>query len=143
MYQDQNISIYINFGGEQGGLHGPPYIFCLLFIKTKNVQEHYLYLNQILHHLTYKKIPRMNNKKITKRGPQGAQLLFLYEVSIIVIIDSIAILLTPGIFLIRIVNRNMYLIQFYSKNNIQMNIPKRWVLKFQNHFRHSLSIATR
>ena len=49
------------------------------------------------------KIPRMNNKKIRKRGPQGAQLLFLYEVSIAVLIDFIAILLTAGIFLIQIV----------------------------------------
>ena len=26
-----------------GGLHGPPYIFGLLFIKTETVQEHDLY----------------------------------------------------------------------------------------------------
>ena len=43
----------------------------------------------------------MNNKKIKKRGPQRAQFLFLYEVSIVVLIDFIAIL-TPGIFLIQI-----------------------------------------
>ena len=40
-------------------------------------------------------------------------LLFLYEVSIVVLVDFIAILLSPGIFLIQIVNRNMYLIYFY------------------------------
>ena len=39
-------------------------------------------------------------------GPQGAQLLFLYEVSIVVLIDFIAILLTSGIFLIQIINTN-------------------------------------
>ena len=63
----------------------------------------------------------MNNKKNTKRGPQGALLLFLYEVSIVVLIDFIAILLTPVIFLIQIVNTNntnMYLNHFHSKNNI-------------------------
>ena len=41
----------------------------------------------------------MNNKNFTKRGPKGAPLLFLYEVSIEVLIDIITILLTPGIFL--------------------------------------------
>ena len=50
----------------------------------------------------FKKNPRMNNKKITKRGQRA--LLFIYELSIVVLIDFIAILLTPGIFLIQIVN---------------------------------------
>ena len=40
------------------------------------------------------------NNKFFGRGPQGAPLLFLYELSIVVLIDFIAILLTPGIFLI-------------------------------------------
>ena len=76
----------------------------------------YTYVNQILHHFNLK-----NNflgliiKKIRNWGP-GGPLLFLYEVSIVVLIDFIAILLTPGIFLIQIVNANMYLIHFYSKN---------------------------
>ena len=117
-------------GGTGGNVHDPPNIFCLLLKKTEKVQEHDLYLNQILHHFDLKKkIIRMNNKKITKRGPQGAQLLFLYEVSIVVIIDYIAILLTPGIFLIQIVNTNninMYLIHFHSKNNIKMRFPKKF-----------------
>ena len=47
--------------------------------------------------------PSMNNKIFRKRGPQGDQLIFLYEVSIVVIIDFIAILLPPGIFLIQII----------------------------------------
>ena len=42
------------------------------------------------------------NKNFRKRGHQGASLLFPYEVSIIVLIDFIAVLLTPGIFLIQI-----------------------------------------
>ena len=68
----------------------------------------------------------MNNKKFTNREPQGAPLLFLYEVSILVLIDFITILLTPGIFLIQIVrknNTNVYLIYFHNKN-IQMRFPK-------------------
>ena len=64
----------------------------------------------------YKIFPRMNNKNFMKRGPQlEATLLFLYEVSIVVLIDFIAILLPPGIFLIQIVNTNktnMYLNSF-------------------------------
>ena len=70
-----------------------------------------------------------------KRGPRGAPLLFLYEVSIVVIIDFIAILLTPGIFLIQIVNTNntnVYFIHFHSKNNIQMRFPKIWVFNVSN-----------
>ena len=58
----------------------------------------------------------MNNQNFTKIGPQG--LLFLYEVSIVVLIDFIRMLLTSGIFLIQIVNTNntlnMYLINFHS-----------------------------
>ena len=69
----------------------------------------------------------MNKKKCTRRGPKGAPLLFLYEVSMVVLIDFIAILLTPGIFLIQIVNTNntnMYLIRFNSKNIIKIHFPK-------------------
>ena len=66
----------------------------------------------------------MNYKKIMKRGAQGA-LLFLYEVSMVVLIDFIAILLTRDIFLIQIVNTNMYLIHFHSKNIIKMHFPKK------------------
>ena len=71
----------------------------------------------------------MNNKNFRKRRPQRAVLLFLYEVSRVVLIDFIAILVTPGIFLIQIVNTNntnMYLIHFHSKNNIKMRFPKSW-----------------
>ena len=40
----------MNFWGVHGGIHGPPSIFCLLFQKIEKLQEHDLYLNQILHH---------------------------------------------------------------------------------------------
>ena len=88
----------------------------------------------------------MNNKKFILREPQGATLLFISEVSIVVLIDFIAILLTPGIFLIQIVNTNitnMYLIHFHCKNIIKMCFPKVGFFKFQTSFRHSLSIVTR
>ena len=84
--------------------------------------------------------PRMNNKNFTKKGgPRG--LLFLYEVSIVLLIDFIATLLTPAIFLIQIVNTNMYLIHFHSKNIIKMHFPKSLVLRFQILFTHSIYIA--
>ena len=76
----------------------------------------------------------MNNKKIMKRWILGAPLIFLYEVSIVVLIDFIAILVTPGIFLIQIVNTNntnMNLIHFHSKNNIRMPFPESWVFSFK------------
>ena len=80
-----------------------------------------------------------------KRGVQGAPFLFLYEVNIVVLSNFIAILLTPGIFLIQIVNTNntnMYLIHFHSKIIIKMCFPKVGFLKFQTYLNHSLSIAT-
>ena len=85
----------------------------------------------------------MNNKNFRKRGLQGTKLLFFYEVSIVVLI-MIAIHITPGIFLIEIVNTNntnMYLIHFHSKNNVKMCLPESWIFKFQNNLRHSLSIT--
>ena len=87
-----------------------------------------------------------NNKNIMKMKPQGALLLFIYEVSIVVLIDFIAILLTRGIFLIQIVNTNItkvYLNHFHSKNNFQKRFPKSWVFKVSTNLNHSLSIATR
>ena len=43
----------------------PPFIFCLLFKKTEKVQ-----INSTL--FSFRTIfPRMNNKKIMKRGPKG------------------------------------------------------------------------
>ena len=86
----------------------------------------------------------MNNKNFTKRGKEGGPLLFLYEVSIVVLVDFIAIRLTRGIFLIQIVNTNntnMYLIHFHSKNIIKMRFHKVEFLKFQTNLNHSLSIA--
>ena len=50
MFYVQNISIYMSFEGYVGDVHGPLYIFCLLFKKMEKVQEHDQYLNLILHH---------------------------------------------------------------------------------------------
>ena len=130
------------FGGD---VHIPLYNFCLLFKKMEKVQEHDLYLNQILHHFDFKKFPRINNKNFTKGGPQGALLLFLYELRIVVLIDFIVILLTPGIFKIQSVNTNntnMYLIHFHSKN-IKMHFPKSWILKFETNLNYLLFITAR
>ena len=66
----------------------------------------------------------MNNKKFMKRRSPAP---ISYEASRIVLIDFIAILQTPGIFLIQIVNTNMYLIHFHSKNIIKMHFPKSWI----------------
>ena len=68
----------------------------------------------------------MNNKIFTKRGPKGAPLPFLYGASMAVLIDFIAILLTPGIFLIQIINindTNMYVIRIYSENMMKIHFP--------------------
>ena len=121
---------------ELRGVRGPPYIFCLLLKKTKKAQKHDLYLNQILHHFYLNHFfLRWIIKKLRNGGPQGAPLVFFDEVSIVVLIDFIAILLTPGIFLIQVVNTNntnMYLIHFYNKNNIKIRFPKSWVFKGSN-----------
>ena len=78
----------------------------------------------------------MNNEHFTKRGPQRHPLLFLNEVSIVVLIDFKAILLTPGIFSIQIVN--VHLIHFYYKNYITIHFPKTLVFKLQLHTSYSL-----
>ena len=57
------IDIYEFWGVRGGDVRIPLYNFCLLFKKTEKVQEHDLYLNQILHHFDSKKFHRINNKK--------------------------------------------------------------------------------
>ena len=43
------------FWGDGEDIHGPPYIFYLLLKKKEKVQEHDLYLNQILYHFDFQK----------------------------------------------------------------------------------------
>ena len=113
---------YICISGGDGG--DPPFIFCLLFKKTEKVPI--LKSNSTL--FSFRTIfPRINNKNFTKRGPKGAPLPFLYEAGMVVLIDFIAILLTPGILLIQIINinnTNMYVIRIYSKNMMKIHFPQ-------------------
>ena len=86
----------------------------------------------------------MNNKNFKEKGAPGDSAP-IYELSTVVLIYFIAILLTPGIILIQIVNTNntnMYLIHFSSKNNIKIHFPQSWVFKLQLHTSHSLFIKT-
>ena len=107
----------MHFGGDGGGRRGFPVHF--LFIIQKNRKSTrarpILKSNSIL--FPFRTIfPRMNNKKFTKRGPKGAPLPFLYEAS----------LLTPGIFLIQIINinnTNMYVIRIYIENMMKIHFP--------------------
>ena len=122
--------------------HIPPYIFCLLLKKNWKSKRAWPILKSNTTSFWFKIFfLRWTIHILRKGGPAP-----IYEVSIVVIIDSTAILLTPGIFLIQIVNTNntnMYLIHFHSKNIIKMCFPKSLVFKVQNRFRHSLSIGTR
>ena len=92
MFYVQNISRYKNFCGvralptAQGDAHGPLYILCLLFKKFEkyNLQEHDLYLNKFLHHFYLKNFSLGYRIEILGKG---VPLLFLYEVSTVVLID--------------------------------------------------------
>ena len=117
------INIYINFSGLCGGYIVNLKFFVYYSWKCKKYKS--MTFTKIKFYIILISIffPRMN-KKILKRWPLGALLLFLYEVSIVVLIDFIAILLTPCIFLIQIVNTNntnMYLINFHIKNIIKIH----------------------
>ena len=87
--------IWIFWGVRGGDVHIPPYIFCLLFKKIDKVQQHDLYLNKILHYIII--LIKKNNEN---NGPTPISLGSEYSSSN----WGIAILLTPGIFLIQIVN---------------------------------------
>ena len=86
----------------------------------------------------------MNNKNFRQRGPERGPPLFFHEVNIVVLIDFIAMLLTPGIFLIQIVNTNntnMYLIHLFKK--ILLNVfSQKLCFKVSKPIRHLLSIVT-
>ena len=123
----QNTSKYMHFRGDWGGRRGSP--IHLLFIIQKNGKSTsawpILKSNSTL--FSFRTIfPRMNNKNFTERGAKGAPLPFLYKASMVVLIDFIAILLTPGIVLIQIINinnTNMYVIRIYSENMMKIHFP--------------------
>ena len=120
----QNISIYMHF---RGGWKGSPIHFLFIIQKNGKSTRAWPILKSNSTLFSFITIfPRMNNKNFTKKGPKGAPLPFLYEASMVVLIDFIAILLTPGIFLVQIIyinNTNMYVIRIYSKNMMKINFP--------------------
>ena len=123
----QNISIYMHFRGGRGGRRWSPVHFLFIIQKTGKSTRAWPILKSNSTLFSFRtSFPRMNNKNFTKKGPKGAPLPFLYEASMAVLIDFIAILLTPGIFLIQISNlnnTNMYVIRIYSKNMMKIHFP--------------------
>ena len=113
---------YIDIYAFRRGLRGSPIHFLFIIKKNRKSMRAWPILKSNSTLFSFRKFfPRMNNKKFVKRGPKGAPLRFLYEASMVVLIDFIAILLTPGIFLIQIINinnTNVYVIRIYSKNMI-------------------------
>ena len=120
------IDIYTFWGGR-GGRRGFPVHFLFIIQKNGKSTRAWPILKSNSTLFSFRtSFPRMNNKKITKKGPKGAPLPFIYEASMVVLIDFIAILLTPGIFLIQIINlnnTNMYVIRIYSKNMMKIHFP--------------------
>ena len=89
-----------------GGTVGIPVHFLFIIKKNGKSTKAWPILKSNSTLFSFRTIfPRMNNKNFTKRVPEGAPLSFLYEASMVVLIDFIAILLTPGIFLIQIINK--------------------------------------
>ena len=86
--------ILINFGGWRSG---SLYISRLPLIKAKNLQEHDLSYNKIVHlfHLTCFSVSWVNNKEVTERGGRGPHSI-LFRMSIVVFTDIVTKLLTPG-----------------------------------------------
>ena len=118
---------YICISGGRGGRRGSPVHFLFIIKKNGKSTRAWPILKSNSTLFSFRTIfPRMNNKNSTKRGPKGAPLPFLYEASMVVLIDFIAILRTPGIFLIQIINinnTNMYVILIYSKNMMKIHFP--------------------
>ena len=135
----QNISIYMNFGGTGECTYSTVHFLFIIQKNGKSTREWPILKSNSASFWFKTFFPRINNKKLMKRGPP---LLFLYTVSIVVLIDFIAILLTPGIFLTQIVNTNVHLIHFHSNSHIQMHFPKSRVSKVSNQYQ-SLNICLR
>ena len=124
----QNISTYMHFDGNGGGRRGrrgSPVQFLFIIQKNQKSTRAWPILKSNSTLFSFRTIfHRMNNKKFTKRGPKWAPLPFHYEASMVALIDFIEILLTPGIFLIQIINinnANMYVIRIYSKNMMKIH----------------------
>ena len=79
------MSIY-EFQGGWGNEHIPP-PFVFYYLKKHKEYKRMTYTKiKFYIILILKKIPRINNKNFTKRGAQGAPLLFIYELSIVVLV---------------------------------------------------------
>ena len=132
MFYVQNINIY-EFRGVRGMyiVHGPPglhHTFFVYYSKKKKVQEHDLYLNQILHFSLNFFFLGWIIKNLWK-GPKGALLLFLYEVRIVVLNWFHSN--TPNSRHFFITNcKYKYVCNTFFRKNIKMHFPKIWVLKF-------------
>ena len=95
---------YIHIYAFRGGWRGSPVHFLFIIQKNGKSTRAWPILKSNSTLFSFRTIfPRLNNKNFTKRGPKGAPLPFLYEASMVVLIDFIAILLTAGIFLIQII----------------------------------------
>ena len=103
------IVIY-QFWGFAEGVTCPPHIIFFIIHKNGKCTRAWPILKSNSTSFWFKFfLPRMNNKNILRTGGRkGVGLLFLYQVSMVVLIDFMAILITPGIFVIQIVNTNMY-----------------------------------
>ena len=119
---------YIDIYAFWGERRGSPVHFLFIIPKNGKSTRTWTILKSNSTLFSFRTIfPRMNNKNFTKRGPKGAPLPFVYEASMVVLIDFIAILLTPGIFLIQIIyinNTNMYVIRIYSKNMMKIHFSQ-------------------
>ena len=111
-------------GGTGGGRTFSTVHFLFIIKKTEKVQEHDLYLNQILHHFDLIFFCRIDNKNFMKSEHSSSNWFHSN---------------TPNSR--HIFNTNMYLIHFYSKSNIKIHIPKSYVLKFQNRYQRSIFIS--
>ena len=118
---------YIDIYVFRGGWGGSPIHFLFIIQKNGKSTRAWPILKSNSTLFSFRTFfPRMNDKNFAKRGPKGAPLTFLYKASMVVLIDFIAILLTPGIFLIQIINlnnTNMYVIRIYSKNMMKIHFP--------------------
>ena len=132
MFYVQNISIYMNLGWGMGVMYIFHRTFFVYYSKNRKSTRAWPILksNSISFRFTFFFLGWII--KILRKGAPGGPCYFLYEVSIVVLIDFIAILLPPLIFVIQIVNTNMYLIHFHSKTNIQLRFPQSWVFKVSN-----------
>ena len=72
-----NTYEYISISGVGGGVHGLPYIYLFVIHKTEKLQQHDLYLNQILQHFDIKIVCLGRLINSYEKGVRGARFSFL------------------------------------------------------------------